>query len=222
MEPSGLEPALPAWDVALIAARWRMGKLELAELEDFAVQALMRGNEGPALGELAWRHESWREIEGLFERALAEIGAPVPTPLEALRVVRRDLARRTLSGEMELESGAFWIVRLDCAAHYSGNTDPDFDWDHLDRLLGELDYPTGDVAQLEAELKSILWNVANGPVLGAEKPPSGLAPALGGDRSGSMPAPEPEPPPDAAWRFAFHFNFDVTLRRFFPWGGPPR
>jgi hypothetical protein len=183
-DPSGLEPALTEWDVALLAAQWRLGRLTAIDTENFAVQALLKGYDGRALRELAWSQESWDELNRQFELALGELGVPVPTVYEATFRVAREIAARIQAGGESLWSGAYEIRRLYFLASMAPGDaailPADFDYYGLDDLL---DYAWSEErrAQLAPEVNEIVLSLlAPQP---AQPVPSEFSPALGGARA---------------------------------------
>jgi hypothetical protein len=222
-DDAGLAPSLPSWDVDEIVARWVLDQLSLPAMSDFAVQAMLRGHDGPALRELAWSQSSWNEAYPLCYRALAEVGLPIPTVDQATHVLARQLAQEALDGRRPLVEAARAIARLYYVAHLEGKDliRPEFNWWDLDLLLDDWTYSPYEDDRFHTSIRSLL-----GPLAAAELPEThaddSLAPTLGGTRAAPEPPPPPpeapeEPPSDDAWRFEFHFNFDINLRRFFTW-----
>jgi hypothetical protein len=221
-EPSGLEPSLSGIDFTLAIARWRLGILDLHVAEALALEALIAGYDGPALRELAGEHESWRDTNDVFERAVAELGMQVPSEEEALVTLIRAIACDVLNGSVPLLEGARDIETIYEALSVYPDAGtavgaaygyPEFvaDAGMIGSLLWELRDMPGEREGLEGGMRQLMHKLS-----GAPQQPEGLAPALGGTRAEAPSEPE-ESPPDDRWRFEFHFNFDVNLRRFFSW-----
>lgn len=218
-EPSGLEPSLSGTDFRLAIARWRLGILDLREAEALALEALIAGYDGPGLRELVGEHASWREIEGVFERVVQELGDEVPSPIEATETVIRAIASDVFSGREHFIEGvqdivetyeALFLYELDGPLERFEPMRERLGLRELPRLLAEWGYTPNERASIEREMREILHGLSGAPVT----PDSELSPTLGGSRG----TPEAEQtPPEDRWRFEFHFNFDVSLRRFFRW-----
>lgn len=114
MLPPMSEPsAEPPFDPDLVLARIRLQEEELHELDAFIVWAHARNPEGPRLRQL----RSYVPVSdplaldflavGLEEACLA-----FPKPIDALRIVARDLMRRAVAGELEPETLAGDIDNL--------------------------------------------------------------------------------------------------------------
>jgi hypothetical protein len=170
---SGLEPSLPGLNWKVLAARWRLRRLTERELEEFAVQALLRGYDGPALRELAWHQDSWNEIDALVPRALKEVGLEAPGNLEAATCASRDVAQRIASGEEPLWSGAAEILDIfkvfDMVERQF--VYPHFDYWGLDDLV-EAAWSDDERARLEPEVRAIVSQLL-APADGQPHVPSG-------------------------------------------------
>jgi hypothetical protein len=156
-EPSGLEPSLPDLNWELTAARWRLRRLAEGEIEDFAVQALLRGYDGQALRELAWHQDSWDDIDALVPRALKEVGLEAPDNFEAATRASRDVAQRIESGEEPLWSGAVDILLIFQAFDLFERQllFPHFDYWGLEYFV-ESAWSDDERARLEPELRAIV------------------------------------------------------------------
>jgi hypothetical protein len=97
-------------DLATAAALHALKRLRPEQVLAVAHAALEAGVWADALGELAvWDSPYTADVYPIFDRALAQLGIPLPSRREALTTVARDYARRTLSGELEPLDG---LVRI--------------------------------------------------------------------------------------------------------------
>ena len=217
-EPTGLEPAKLDLDFGITAARWRAGHLSFREVEDFATLALMRDFDGPALRELAWRHDSWQEIDPLFIQALGEMEMAVPSESEAIVLVAEAIAQDIQTGHKGMLEAAREIVRLYYPLLY--DTEPfdreQFDPGHLDLLLDDWEYQVEQRPEIENQIATLLSRLLESPQQIRPREQADLAPALGGRHAPEEPSPD-EPEPERA-RLAFHFEF--ALGRYFRWRWP--
>lgn len=180
-DPSGLEPSLPGLNWEVLAARWRLRRLTERELEEFAVQALLRDYDGPALRELAWHQDSWDDIDALVPRALKEVGLEAPDTLEAAICASREVAQRIESGEEPLWSGAVDLLLIFQAFDIIERQllFPHFDYWGLEYFL-ETAWSDDERDGVEPEMRAIVRQLLAPPKLPAV---SDLSPALGGTRS---------------------------------------
>jgi hypothetical protein len=165
-EPSGLQSPDRSWD--LVAARWRLRRLREREIEDFAVQALLAGYDGPALRELAWPHDSWDDIDALVPQALKEVGLEAPGTFEAATRASLDVAQRIESDEVPPWSGAVDILSIFRVFDIVERQFlfPHFDYWGLDDLL-ESAWSDDERARLEPELRAIVRQLLAPPQLPA-------------------------------------------------------
>jgi hypothetical protein len=97
-------------DLTTAAALHALKRLRPEQVLAVAHAALEAGVWATALGELAaWDSPYMADVYPLFDRALAQLGIPLPSRREALTTVARDYARRILSGELEPLDG---LVRI--------------------------------------------------------------------------------------------------------------
>jgi hypothetical protein len=106
LEQASKKDELPAMDIALAEALWRLDKLPVQALEDLAVTALTQGHDGHALRELAWPHASWGDVGDLFARALSEMGRPPIDRAGAIACLIRHRAADIVEGRVPPFEGA--------------------------------------------------------------------------------------------------------------------
>jgi hypothetical protein len=233
--PGDFAPTLldDAWFQAVID-RWWIGAATFAELEELATVALTRDFDGPALRELAWRHDSWLEVDPLVERAIAELGLAKPTQAEAIPRRLGAVAAEWAAGRLGLLPAAREANRICIPIRFEAGREafpPGFDPWTLDDLLDwwadpEYGPSPGEVErQLEDLLTALLGGTAAAKPERPDAPPDGLAPTLGGEA-----APERPARPDVGRRDAplarepFGFLTDLgrglgrRLRDRWPWG----
>jgi len=106
-----------AIDLEVVAAEWRLGRLEAADARRFALRLLEQGFTGPNLLELAGTpaFALGRDLAGTVERAFAEAGCALPTREEAGLVLSREVARAIFEGRVEPYEGAqrIWTLAYD-------------------------------------------------------------------------------------------------------------
>jgi hypothetical protein len=104
-------------DLATAAALHALKRLTPEQVLAVAHAALEAGVWADALGELAaWDSPYSADVYPIFDRALAQLGIPFPSPREALTTVARDYARRIISGELTPYEGArriWWEAALE-------------------------------------------------------------------------------------------------------------
>jgi hypothetical protein len=105
VDPKSLEVA---------AALWRLGLLRSDEITGIAYRALESGHDSLSLRILAGETEPILSTVGpLFERALEEVGVPVPSAEDAGRAVARHFASAIVAGTLGPVEGArriWWDV----------------------------------------------------------------------------------------------------------------
>jgi len=94
-------------EIELAEALWVLGKLPAEALPEVACEALAKGADGPALRQLAGlQNPTRREVDDLFERALAELGRKLPSKRDAGLYFAKNIASKIISGEVEPYEGA--------------------------------------------------------------------------------------------------------------------
>lgn len=93
-------------DLEIAAARLGLGILTSEEAIAAASAALDRGIYTDALGLLMFEEPNWFVVRPLFERALSELGIPIPPPDRASLILARQHARRIVAGETTPYDGA--------------------------------------------------------------------------------------------------------------------
>ncbi|MDB5095689.1 MAG: hypothetical protein JWM80_110 [Cyanobacteria bacterium RYN_339] len=87
-------------------ARYTLGRLPIEDVAAFATAMLSKGHDGRALSELAYSHDSWRDVEGLFEQALRELGRPFMDRDTAGWILARAMAQAIVDGRIAPLEGA--------------------------------------------------------------------------------------------------------------------
>jgi hypothetical protein len=93
-------------DLSEVAARYALGRVPAEEAFAVAHDVLNRGIYSESFGLLIYERSEWPEIRLLFERGLAELGAPIPDRPGAIHRLAAALARRVLDGELSPLEGA--------------------------------------------------------------------------------------------------------------------
>ena len=99
----------------LYLAALALGRLRTSELPAVAMQALEEGHHSPALAALAGTMPSERspsELEGMWARALGDLGMTLPGRVDAGHRVKRYFAGLVSSGDLPPRDGAFEIIQL--------------------------------------------------------------------------------------------------------------
>jgi hypothetical protein len=101
-------------DFALLAARLVLDEVYPVQFPDIAIQALVDGNEAPSFLLLAGESGSAPpdELRALLVAALTESGIPLPDPVGAAHMVKRDYAQQVGTGALSPIDGARRIIRL--------------------------------------------------------------------------------------------------------------
>ena len=88
-------------------AHWSFGWLPSDRLPGVALEALEHGLESPSMVELASADSTaGPRLEGLFEKALAELGRSFLAKPEAGRIIARDYAKQICEGTVTPVDGA--------------------------------------------------------------------------------------------------------------------
>ncbi|MHB9037495.1 MAG: acetylornithine transaminase [Armatimonadota bacterium] len=99
-------------DVALWEAFWRVGWLNLHELEDFATRLMAKGFDSPSLSEIAaGLADSWT-AKSLLDAAIRELGRVPMSQSEAGLLLARHIAAEVVSGELSPDSGAKLFAQM--------------------------------------------------------------------------------------------------------------
>src|SRR5204863_310000 len=97
-------PAMPKkddLDLQLVAARYQLGLLPSSELPALAMAALEAGFDGMALCELSCeQHPTFSEHGSVFERALQDCSASLPSTESAVDYILRHYLRLIASGDL--------------------------------------------------------------------------------------------------------------------------
>jgi hypothetical protein len=138
---------MSSFPLKLAAARHVLGALGAEELPLIADEAITRGVCSPALAEL-WltREPTLRDSGPLLEKALREVGVPLPTKSEAADNVSRYLTTRIVEGSLSPRTGLCWFVEEVCGWSWGTGMGAPADWagsasQHFRSLLDCLHFP---------------------------------------------------------------------------------
>jgi hypothetical protein len=93
--------------LALAGARWKLNQLASDDLPKVASELLSAGLDSPALREVAgWTQPIRSEVGPVFEKALSELGSPLPDQQLALRLLAKDYAAQIVAGTLDPYEGA--------------------------------------------------------------------------------------------------------------------
>jgi len=96
-----------------VAAKAALDLAGAEELREAAVAALEDGLDSPTLGALAGvSNTETADARLLFERALAELSVPMPSPREAVMRLAREMATKVVDGTVRPYEGAKRIWEL--------------------------------------------------------------------------------------------------------------
>jgi hypothetical protein len=133
--------------------------------------ALDAGVYSESLGLLAYEEPIWSQVGPLFERALSELGIPIPSRQEASLILAREHARRIVAGEVAPYEGArriWWEIANELGA------DPSL------RMFVGLASEWEDAPAHRRQYEEDIVEEARGPVMGGieGQKASGADPAL--------------------------------------------
>src|SRR5947208_1872194 len=113
----------------LAAARHVLGAIQAEELPLIADEAITRGICSPALAEL-WltREPTLRDSEPVFEKALREVGIPLPTETEAANTVAKYLITRIVEGSISPRVGTRRLAEEVCGVSRGCVMEPPAEW----------------------------------------------------------------------------------------------
>jgi hypothetical protein len=95
-------------DLTLLAAQYALDVLDVDSLKDIAIQAVCDGIDGRSMVYLAGKTtvDTPAELRELFVAALREHGQPIPSRLDAVKRIVRDVAARVAEGRIAPSAGA--------------------------------------------------------------------------------------------------------------------
>ncbi|MBI1915912.1 MAG: hypothetical protein HYS12_14430 [Planctomycetes bacterium] len=113
----------------LAAARYVLGAIQAEELPMIADEVITRDVCSPALAEL-WltRDPTLRDSGPVLEKALREVGIPLPTEAEAANTVAKYLITRIVEGSISPRAGMRRLVEEVCGAAWPYVREPPAYW----------------------------------------------------------------------------------------------